>query len=677
MAKILHSKIDFAIKSKNIDPEKSSLVKPIHINKLPFRLILKGKIYELKSDDIYSKYISTAIQLGLKSEWYQSLGSYSKIQILNALKQFIKWFEEINIDENNKYTIFKEYETYQVNIRGLKPQSTGLNLLLNIIKNGINEIEYVHDLYTYVEKILTRTEISKYEPRIQDTLTNFFGSIHWLRNEIGNENYLKLESPKRLIASFSVTIATILIFILEIKKIAKKELINFKFEFDSDTLSSQAQRQFYCGNLFSKLSKFDKNFLSADKLTELMILDFVPKKNIEKLKYLWERRQLDPKTYYSYKLNGRQVFSLPNIFAHDAWEYPSKIEQVLFSWLCSWQTVQPFDVAKLKKNNFILSKNSEGRVIYVQCSYYKGRSARVQEPPMLDAREVEGKAIIEYLNYFTDNKTHLISSINISNIPITFGQNSITERLINLINFKPINEEITSKLCKRKTSPIFIRSLLALHKNKEHVFIKWVNRIKLEKKQTSGFTIEEYVKNTEFPVPQKLFGLNAIKNSAVHAASDRYRDDDLINQNSHTSSTEKNHYLTDANKDWVNQNGRITRMVLHDIERHVYKPNYEQAKNDAYELYLRTKVINALEVSSSNSDKIKINTIGHLKFSTDIYSEFNLDMDEVIVLDSEETVVTMLHYLNEAESKKDILINQSLTFFERTILPNVEWMEHL
>ena len=68
-----YSKIDFAIDINNYDPEHSSSTKPTILNNLLTRLILKGKIYELNTDTIYAKYISRALTLGLKSEWYQSL----------------------------------------------------------------------------------------------------------------------------------------------------------------------------------------------------------------------------------------------------------------------------------------------------------------------------------------------------------------------------------------------------------------------------------------------------------------------------------------------------------------------------------------------------------------------------------------------------------------------------
>ena len=672
-----NSNIDFAIKvddSLSIDNQIESY---IPLNNLPIRVALNGKIFELNSNNSYSSYIYRALTLGLKSEWYQALSSFSQRQHSTSLIKFIRWFESIEINDDNMYSVFKDFETYQVNINGLRPQSTGLNCLLYLIKNGLAEIDYEQALHTFIETLLLRTNISKYEPPVPETLTNFFGSINWLRKAMGDEDYLKLESPKRLSSSFSITIATILNYILKVKKEAKTQLGDYKFVNDSDTLADRAHRQFYCGNLFSKLSQFDENFIASDPLTELMILDFVPKKNIDKLKYLWERRQFDPSTYYSYRLNGRQVFAISNIFAQNAWDYPSKLEQVLFSWLCAWQTIQPHDIPKLKKNDFIINKNSEGRVIFIQSSYYKGRSGRTQEPPMLDARQAEGNAIISYLEYFHYNETHLINDISVGRIPVTFGANSITERLINLINTQSINEKIMENLSKRKSSSIFCKAMLALHEKREYAFSKWVNGLKKRKNQKTGFTMEAYIKDVKYPLPSLLFGFNAIKNSAVHATSDKYREGDLINQNSHTSLTEKISYLTDANKDWINQNGRITRLVLNDIERHVYKPNLDQVIRDAYELGLRTRVVKILKDGITDAARIQINQIGHVVYSQRTFYEFNTEPDEIIVLDTAETVVSMLHYINEAKTKKHVLINMALTFFERTVLPNVEWMEYL
>lgn len=671
------SKIETAY--KNINDEFNSAISqsPSILKNSLNRVILKGKFYELNSTNDYANYIYQSISVALKSDWYQSVTEFTQRQISTSLKFFILWLNEQKINDSNKYSILKEFETHRVNIIGVKPQSTGLNSIITLIKQGMNEIDFDNEIYVYLNTLILRTNISKFDPPIPDTLTNFFSSISWLRNEIGDDNFQKLESPKRLINSFSVTIATILFHILNIKQEAKSTLKHDDLIKNDETLNNRANRQIYTGNLFAKLSKFDNNFQPVGHLTELMILDFVPKKNIEKLSILSQKGFFNPHNDYRYNLNKNQIFTKPNIFSPGAWEAPSEIEQVLFAWLCAWQTIQPYDVAKLKKNDFIITRNNQGRTVSVQCTYYKGRSGRKQEPPMLDSRQIEAKAIISYLDYFPNSKTHLIDSINIAHIQLTFGRLSITERLINLINCQAINELIFSNLWKRRANPIFIKSFIALNNKKEFTFIKWINKLKIIETKKSGFTINEYKKSTLFPLPAKFFGLNAIKNTAVHANTDRYREADLINQNSHTSETEKTSYLTDANKDWVNQNGRITRLVLHDIEKYVYKPNLDQARKDAHEMSLRTKVIKVLDEGISDSNKVKINSIGQVNYSKEIYIANDADADEIIVLDTEETVVTMLHYINEAVAKQSLLMGDAITYFERTVLPTVEWMEYI
>ena len=66
--------------------------------------------------------------------------------------------------------------------------------------------------------------------------------------------------------------------------------------------------------------------------------------------------------------------------------------------------------------------------------------------------------------------------------------------------------------------------------------------------------------------------------------------------------------------------------------------------------------------------------LGRTDFSKDEIDNAGIDADSIIVLDTDETVINMLHYINEAERQKDTLIANNLPFFERTVLPNVEWM---
>ena len=118
-------------------------------------------------------------------------------------------------------------------------------------------------------------------------------------------------------------------------------------------------------------------------------------------------------------------------------------------------------------------------------------------------------------------------------------------------------------------------------------------------------------------------------------------------------------------------------MVIHDIEQYVYKPNLIASHEEAYELKLKTRVISALSDGIPDTTNIKINRIGRINNPEIFVSHSEADPDDIIVLDTEETVVNMLHYINEANQKQHALINRAISFFERSVLPNVEWMETL
>ncbi|HEY8260632.1 MAG TPA: hypothetical protein VIG55_05430 [Methylosinus sp.] len=245
--------------------------------------------------------------------------------------------------------------------------------------------------------------------------------------------------------------------------------------------------------------------------------------------------------------------------------------------------------------------------------------------------------------------------------------NSIANRLLRLWSDKDLETAIREKINQRKSSPIFLHAYKSMLSGTSENFGAW------REKHSGGFN--EYKLNVERPLPIALFGPTHIKNSAVHAKSDRYREGDLINQNSHSNQTEKMHYLTDANKDWINQNGRITRAVLYDIERYVYRPNLNAAIQQAHENLIRTRVISVLDAGIDGTNEVRINPLGCIDFG-DIETEGTLiDADSIVVLDTPETVINMLHYISEAERQKDILIANSLSFFERTVLPTVEWMD--
>lgn len=329
---------------------------------------------------------------------------------------------------------------------------------------------------------------------------------------------------------------------------------------------------------------------------------------------------------------------------------------------------------KAQKNNFVINKNEHGKAISIQCVYYKSRSQDVKQTPFLSANQIEGKALIAYLEELTENNSMLFLN-DVTKIPrLNFAIYTVPGRISRLFQSETIWNNIISNLQYAQASTVFLRGYVAMVLQHEEPFDVWGHR---QRKKNNPVSIEIYRKLVKRPLPMQNFGLAALKNSSIHARTDKYRDGDLVNLNSHTSLTEKLSYLTDSNKEWINQNGRVTRLVLKDIENYVFKPNMMVVEEIAYEAIVRTHVINSLSDGISDKNAVVINSIGRVDRKKTAVELPNADFNDILVLDSKETIVTMLHYISEAERQYDNLIGNALNFFEETVLPTVEWMEYL
>jgi nucleoside diphosphate kinase len=178
----------------------------------------------------------------------------------------------------------------------------------------------------------------------------------------------------------------------------------------------------------------------------------------------------------------------------------------------------------------------------------------------------------------------------------------------------------------------------------------------------TGKTAEEYRASATRPLPVSLFTLTHIKTAAIHARSDSYREADLVNHHSHTSMTEKTSYLTDANKEWLNQAGRITRLVIHDLQNVVYQPSITVISQAVYELELKTKVMEATKTKNIMTNPIRGNYIEEDKETT------------IIVSDSTDTALYFIHYINQASEMLPRLLLTRPDWVERTLIIQVEWM---
>lgn len=185
------------------------------------------------------------------------------------------------------------------------------------------------------------------------------------------------------------------------------------------------------------------------------------------------------------------------------------------------------------------------------------------------------------------------------------------------------------------------------------------------------------------PSPVHLFGLQLIKNSAVHAYSDPYTLHYLINRNSHSNQTEKSNYLNEQNEEWMNSSGRITRSVMLDLINNVYdlgddkdyrplvqKFNQEFMAVSSGISYKAGDMLSRLKVITKQEHG-KINEVGVLSYSNKIRAEF----EPIYVLDSPVTVFKINNFLHEFKNNYRKLLCRNPDYLYQTVMPTVEWME--
>jgi len=629
------------------------------------------KFVTLSTKSIFAEYIFKAIYYGKLSDWF--IGLSNTRHYLRHTKDFVNYLNSYKFDDANRYNILKDFESFKVNEEGLKPQSTGLSNLLSLIKNGISHHSFTNSQTLYLATLINITKPSKYGDRIPHTLNHWF-NIGWLKTYVGEETFLLLESPKLLIESFKVTIATTLSYLIEAKKELREKIENSNISIEKLCSGENEYSNLpplkkckYSQNLFQSMANF-QGVQPLDKSTQCMLIDLVNQVRFHRVLEKIEAKGIQnvPFMFYS-KKNKKINFTKSILFTPQYLYSPSPLEELLFGWLIATLMVQPEDIAKLKKTNFNFEKNSQGKVILVQCNYYKGRAGGYKEPPLLDNSNIELKTFVDYFSILPSDRKYLFSDKRLQTprmvTPYIEGtaQPSMIAFLFKLLESKGLYELIKANSIKKQVCNVFYKSFLGLNLSTSISYDTW--------RKNTKKTREEYVAEVDEPLPINIFRPAHIKTSVVYSGSDLYREGDLVNYNSHTSNTEKLSYLTDSNKEWVNQCGRISRLVLNEIENNIYKPNVEAVDFYANEKILKTQILKATGCKSA-----KINMLGqHEQANIENFD----DSGKVMVIDSTETAVNMLHYIQQADTFSQELLVNNPKFFEQTLLVNVEWMHHV
>ncbi len=340
----------------------------------------------------------------------------------------------------------------------------------------------------------------------------------------------------------------------------------------------------------------------------------------------------------------------------------SRSEQLIFAWLMAYQTVQPSDILKLRLSDFRSVTRVNGRVTHIDLNYFKGRANMVHQVRTLDTKSLLGSVILNYLQDISSESSgrRLIDSAYVSKS--TFNK---------LFEFcgSEIVDRVNAHLIREKASPVFIKAVLAIIRNGEPFSLrKWASN-------------EKYFSSCEFPRRNACFTLTAIKNSSIHSRSDTFTPTQLINFHSHCDDVEKLFYLSSSNEEWLNNSGLITRAVMHDLATNLYRASLTERALFNSEFTHAAEIITNKKNETLSQMKMvtgeaqgEVNALGLLKKVAKPNSQ---PVDTIYVLDTPETIVKLLHYLDQVRRNHRSLVAASAEFLLFTVLPTAEWIEDL
>jgi hypothetical protein len=655
-------------------------------------------VFECSNEHVDAKLLFSCLAVALHDvRTHPKQYAPSKLRSISlAVQEFIPWLNTHTIDSRNRATIVKDFETFRVNERKVEPQSSQALATLDTLRIGLAVKGFRDKLLqleaAYIRNIVDKTKLSKNSVPKQTTLTNYFGQMQWIREYMDNDLFNRVASPKTLMASFSITVATLMREAQRLLDELEQYCINHKIT--SDMLSIERNIKNDSNHKLALMRHliniFCKGYnVESSACIKVMLFDISnPSTYQDNLRRLNSGEQIATNAF---RTDIKTVSQETSLFSYDivlavvkraeqkqlgATDIPpmpvTPLEQMCFIWLMAWQTVQPSDIAKLKKSDFSFMERNDKSVTHVGCEYYKSRAHDYKETPLLAVSDVEGEAVNSYIQrkkLANDDSTALVSLPNLCNAT-PCGPTTFFKQMFDLASFPVIHTKILFELGKRKATSVMLDSVNTMMSHGMAVY-SW--RRKIESKDTSVEAFRAQVNN---PLPIKWFGLEAIKNSAVHSRSDKYRIGHLVNYNSHDNVTEGESYMTAENPEWLDNCGRVTRSVMHDLSINVLRPSSDLVFNGDFTQAL--EVINDKKNDVLSRLKLVTNTTGtanelgmidkHVPVEDDL-------SDTLYLLDTAETYVQMQHYLDQAQKHYKQLLLSNPVFLEYTVLPTCEWIE--
>lgn len=629
------------------------------------------------------------------------------------MAKFLIDFMEINpIDLAQRKNLLKEYESYRINVENVKPQSTGVRYLILLFENalGLNrfrstlearEIGQLHQL--------TKTKPAPDDEKNALNLNHWFSAHTWLRRSdvgIGNDLYLRLASPKALIGSMRVTVETALISIQESKDVLVEFFSNFVTpvkelepthlnpehpDYMALLIDGKGQKKIsgnvkasvhtqFCIRLFKifaeELSRLDN---VSTELSTAMEMCSASNAHEESRRVVNEALLSNSLLAFTNKLFVSRPSSLfsPNFLyelalfskqdLHKGAKMPvCEMESLLAMWLLAIQTVQPYDIPKMKLSNFTFIKRRNGQITHIESEYFKGRAGSVHQ---LKTLPMSSRTAIALLRYLSDTTGLSDSSIRI--FPklraYSTGKGGVVAGIINLCRTAAVNKQLYEQHRKHSTTNVFVEALDAICSKGAS---KW-HRKKANKNNSRQFILSA----------KDCFRLAHIKTSSIYERTDKFTPTSLLNYNSHTNETERSSYRTYHNQEWQNSCGRITRTVMSDLEVNLFRASESDKR------LFNTEFTKAVEIIKNKSAEtlacLKVVTsrengrVDHLGFLKGHEKGENDLPDTIYLQDSPETVMKLKHFLNELAKHHKSIIKSSPEFMLFTALPTAEWIEIL
>lgn len=618
-----------------------SCIKLCDYNSKKIVYISRGNLIKqisFKSNNEVIRVIAKIIILGVNSDWFNSLDKFTIYSYMDILKKFSEWCsqERTELEKFNKYHILKVYEEHILNT-GMK--SSPLYIINSFLRRGLNSKYTSLQERNYVNSLLSFSIPLPNKNVNPVTLSDWF-NIPWIRKDLGDNKFLQLESAKILMRSFKVTISATLIALLDARKVI---LSDYK-EIESYREKSNKEWSAY---LCRKHLRIDSKGKHATIASKILWMDLV-KDNISK-----EFLRVILKDGVDNISGSKKMSDLnppwikPLVFSRNEVHQYSVLEELLCAWLLASEAIQPSAISKLRVTNFYRERGSSGRIVAMSCRYYKGRSGRLKETEILSGHDIWTCAIDKYIDGLSNEN---LFNRKIEQQLLFSPKTNITSRnqpvklLYRIWSDGEFKESLFKEFDRAKSSSLFYESMMLFYD------ADITNKLPIKK-------LAHDCGDGSRPIHQALFSLQSVKTSAVHARSDKYRMNDLINYNSHTSLTEMTMYMTDKNKEWVNQSGRITRMVINHLQRVVYKPSIDRIANEVNNLNVRTKIT---DEGGGNLDA----------FGGGLFE----DSYEIVVPDTIDTALIFIHYINQAEKYFDKLLLVKPDFVEAELIVKVEWI---